>query len=49
VEESTLTVLYTVNGLLCYVNIMVCIYVICITYLHVSSFSLSAFNDCCRL
>jgi hypothetical protein len=49
VEKSTWTVLYTANGLLCYVNIIVCIYVICVTNLRVSSFSLPSFNDCSRL
>jgi len=49
VEKSTWTVLYAASGLLCYVNNMVCIYVVCVTNLHVPSWSISAFNDCCTL
>ena len=43
-DKSTWTVLYTASGLLCYVNITVCMYVIWVTNIRVSSFSLSVFN-----
>jgi len=44
VEKSTLTLRYTTNGLICYIDITGFIYVIWFTNLRVSSFSLSTYN-----
>ena len=49
VDKRTWTLFYTVNVLLCYVNIMVCICVIWFTNLIVSSWSISRFNYCSRI
>ena len=47
--QSNWTIIYTANGLLGYVNITVCIYVIWVTNLRVLSWSILTFNDCSRL